>query len=191
MPKNIVICSDGTGNSWGEQVSNVAHLVQSIELSGSARQMAFYDQGIGTDPRHVNEVKGYKDKEREQRCGLTVLDPPYRAWWIPPSIARVAGLAVGYGLRRNVKELYVVLAEHYEDGDSIYLFGFSRGAFTVRVLAGLIFRCGLLRKDAPNFDTTFAKAYELYTPHLQDFDAVGRWRGERVPSRHQPQSSAT
>jgi uncharacterized protein (DUF2235 family) len=187
MPKNIVICSDGTGNSWGEQVSNVSHLVQSIELSGSARQVAFYDQGIGTDPRHVNEVKGYKDKEREQRCGLTVLEPPWRARWMPPPIARVAGLAVGYGLRRNVKELYAALAECYEDGDSIYLFGFSRGAFTVRVLAGLIFRCGLLPKDAPNFDTTFAKAYELYTPHLQDFDAVGRFKRDehvREPCVH-------
>ena len=184
MPKNIVICSDGTGNSWGEQVSNVARLVQSMELSQSAGQVAFYDQGIGTDPRHVNEVQGYKDKEREQRCGLTVLDPPYRAWWIPPSIARVAGLAIGYGLRRNVKELYTALAGCYAEGDSIFLFGFSRGAFTVRVLAGLIFRCGLLPKDAPDFDATFANAYDLYTPHLQDFDAVQRFK--RDQNVHEP-----
>ncbi len=90
MPKNIVICSDGTGNSWGEQVSNVARLVQSMELSQSAGQVAFYDQGIGTDPRHVNEVQGYKDKEREQRCGLTVLDPPYRAL-VDPTLNRASG----------------------------------------------------------------------------------------------------
>ncbi|MBM2812659.1 MAG: hypothetical protein HW416_3418 [Chloroflexi bacterium] len=179
MPKNIVICSDGTGNSWGEQISNVCRLVQSIELSQAAQQIAFYDQGIGTDPRYANEVKGYKDKDREQRCGLTVLDPPYHAWWVPPPVARVAGLAVGYGLQRNVRELYTALAGAYEEKDCIYLFGFSRGAFTVRVLAGLIFRCGLLPKGTGNFDATFAKAYDLYTPHLQDFDAVKRFKRDQ------------
>ncbi len=187
MPKNIVVCSDGTGNSWGEQVSNVVRLVQSIALNRSAEQVALYDQGIGTDPRHVNEITGYKDRDRDERCGLSVLDPPYHAWWVPPQVARVFGLTVGYGLRRNVRELYAALARCYEDGDVLYLFGFSRGAFTVRVLAGLIFRCGLLPRDAPDFDAAFEHAYDLYTPHLQDFDAVARFKRDsraREPRVH-------
>ncbi|MGE5155837.1 MAG: DUF2235 domain-containing protein, partial [Bdellovibrio bacteriovorus] len=52
--------------------------------------------------------------------------------------------AFGWGLSRNVRELYTYLVRHWEPGDRIYLFGFSRGAFTVRLLAGLITRCGIL-----------------------------------------------
>jgi hypothetical protein len=55
--------------------------------------------------------------------------------------------AFGWGLSRNVRELYTYLARHWEPGDRIYLFGFSRGAFTVRLLAGLITRCGILDTD--------------------------------------------
>ena len=174
--KNIVICADGTGNSFGAQVSNVSRLVQLIDLNNPERQVAIYDQGIGTDPRYVNAVREYKDKEREHRHALTITDPPFQTWWLPSRVVRIAGLAIGYGLRRNVKELYTALAQCYEHGDSIYLFGFSRGAFTVRVLAGLLFRCGLLPKDAPDVDVKFEQAYSLYKPHLEDFDAVARFK---------------
>lgn len=179
--KNVVICADGTGNSFGAQVSNVSRLVQLIDLRHPEQQVAFYDQGIGTDPRYVDAVSAYKDHERQQRQALTILDPPFQAWWAPTSFVRVAGLAVGYGLRRNVKELYTALARCYEDRDRIYLFGFSRGAFTVRVLAGLLYRCGLLSKDTANFAQKFEQAYSLFTPHRQDFEAVARFkRDERV-----------
>ena len=58
---------------------------------------------------------------------------------------RLLGGAFGWGLKRNVIELYKFLCRNYEaqENDKVYLFGFSRGAFTVRVLAGLIDRCGL------------------------------------------------
>jgi uncharacterized protein (DUF2235 family) len=139
MPQRIVMCSDGTGNSFSDQVSNVARVITLIDLSEPARQIAFYDQGIGTNPRHVEAVKDYTDTQPDVRRALTVLDPPYHAWWVPARVAGLAGLTVGYGLRRNVKELYAALARSYEDGASLYLFGFSRGAFTVRVLAGRCF----------------------------------------------------
>ena len=175
MPQRIVMCSDGTGNSFSDQVSNVARLVTLIDLSEPDRQVAFYDQGIGTNPRHVDEVKHYSDERPDLRRALTVLDPPYRAWWVPTRAARLAGLTVGYGLRRNVKELYAALAQAYVDDADIYLFGFSRGAFTMRVLAGLLFRCGLLRHDTNDFEAKFARAYDLYTPHIADEPAVERF----------------
>ena len=56
---------------------------------------------------------------------------------------KLLGGAFGWGLKRNVIELYKFLCRNYSTGDKIYLFGFSRGAFTVRVLAGLIDKCGL------------------------------------------------
>ena len=59
-------------------------------------------------------------------------------------IVRVLGLALGVGVKRNVLNLYKFLCRNYQDGDLIWAFGFSRGAFTVRVLAGLIHSQGLV-----------------------------------------------
>lgn len=56
---------------------------------------------------------------------------------------KIIGGAVGWGLKRNVRELYKFLCRNYREGDRIYLFGFSRGAFTVRMLAGMIVYCGV------------------------------------------------
>ena len=61
---------------------------------------------------------------------------------------RLFGAAFGCGLSRNIREAYEFLALNYEEGDKVFLFGFSRGAFTVRSLAGMICRCGLLERDA-------------------------------------------
>ena len=57
-------------------------------------------------------------------------------------IDRVIGGATGYGLDRNIQQCYRFLVDHYHPGDYVYLFGFSRGAYTVRSLAGLIRNCG-------------------------------------------------
>ena len=72
---------------------------------------------------------------------------------------RLSGGLIGTGLSENVRDGYRWLVEHYDDGDEIYLFGFSRGAFTARSLAGIIARCGLLRADAP---ISFAQLFERY-----------------------------
>ena len=61
---------------------------------------------------------------------------------------RLFGGAFGWGLSRNIRKAYAFLAMNYEPGDQIYLFGFSRGAFTVRSLAGVILSCGLLTRRA-------------------------------------------
>src|SRR5258708_5036581 len=55
----------------------------------------------------------------------------------------------GYGLDRNVQAAYRWLIETYSPGDDVFVFGFSRGAFTARSLTGLIARCGLLQPGAP------------------------------------------
>lgn len=72
---------------------------------------------------------------------------------------RVSGGMFGYGLSQNVRSGYRWLMEHYDPGDEIFLFGFSRGAFTARSLSGMIARCGLLKPDAP---MSFAQLYERY-----------------------------
>lgn len=72
---------------------------------------------------------------------------------------RIAGGAMGEGLDLNVRQAYRFLANNYEDGDETYLFGFSRGAYAARSLAGLIGYAGMLRRHQL---TEFAQAYELY-----------------------------
>ena len=65
----------------------------------------------------------------------------------------------GWGLSRNIKEAYAFLIRCYEPGDDLFLFGFSRGAYTVRSLSGLIRNSGLLKRD---FEEKIDEAYELY-----------------------------
>ena len=63
---------------------------------------------------------------------------------------RLLGGAFGWGLSRNVRDLYESLCRHYETGDQVCVFGFSRGAYTARVLAHFIITCGILdRRKAP------------------------------------------
>ncbi len=113
MPKNIVLLSDGTGNSAARIFkTNVWRLYEALNLVDPRVQVACYDDGVGTSS------------------------------FLPVA---VLGSAFGLGLRRNVLKLYRFLCEHYEPGDHVFLIGFSRGAFTVRVLVGLLEQEGVLR----------------------------------------------
>ena len=70
---------------------------------------------------------------------------------------RVTGGGFGYGLSQNIRNAYQFLAEQYQPEDDLFLFGFSRGAYTARSLAGLIRNCGLLRREhADQVDAAFA-----------------------------------
>jgi uncharacterized protein (DUF2235 family) len=81
-------------------------------------------------------------------------------------IDRVVGGATGYGLNRNIQECYRFLIDHYHPGDYVYLFGFSRGAYTVRSLAGLVRNCGIINPEklpiGKDLDTAVREAFKLY-----------------------------
>ncbi len=72
---------------------------------------------------------------------------------------KIIGGATGLGISQNIIDCYSYLVDHYEEGDSIFLFGFSRGAYTVRSLGGFIYRCGILRKE---FKGKIKEAYGYY-----------------------------
>ena len=123
--QRLVLFLDGTWNNKDDctNVLNLYNLVQEGEVGGGLVQRKLYDEGVGTG----------------------VLDA-------------VSGGAFGDGLEINVREAYDWLVEHFHDGvdadghyqaDEIYVFGFSRGAYTARSLVGFIARCGLLRRGAP------------------------------------------
>ena len=121
MTKNIVLCSDGTGNQGGfGKDSNVFKLYQAVSLhTGKPNQIKFYDNGVGTQTnKYISAVSG----------------------------------AFGFGFQQNVRDLYEFLVRTYEPGDNIYLFGFSRGAATVRSFASMLHYCGLLNRKDENGD---------------------------------------
>ncbi|HQV04921.1 DUF2235 domain-containing protein [Novosphingobium sp.] len=116
-PRNIILFSDGTGNSSAKlQRTNVWRLYEALDLGypttgGNRVQIAFYDNGVGT-----SSIK----------------------------LLAVLGGIFGFGLARNIRELYLFLCRNYRHGDRIYAFGFSRGAYTIRLLASFIAAKGVI-----------------------------------------------
>jgi len=118
MGRNLVVCCDGTGNKYGDCNSNVVKLYG--VLVDDERQRCYYHPGVGTEGSPTSHNK---------------LD---ELW------STLMGLAFGAGLLRYVGDAYRFLMNEYREGDRIYLFGFSRGAYTVRALSGMLSMYGLL-----------------------------------------------
>ncbi len=153
--KNIILCSDGTGNRRGKgQGTNVWRLFNAVDLNShkdadnNPRQITYYDDGVGNDDG---------------------------------KLFKIFGGAFGYGLSRNIRDLYQFLASNYSPGDRIFLFGFSRGAFTVRSLAGMITRCGIVKSENYASANAFSKAVEeafiLYKAARKD-EAAKKFKAE-------------
>jgi uncharacterized protein (DUF2235 family) len=117
--KNIVLCLDGTANQFAKNRTNVLKVYEALERD-PARQIAYYHPGLGT---------------MEPPGALTSWS---RRFW------RLLGLAFGTGLMDDVRDAYVFLMHNYEPGDRIFLFGFSRGAYTARALTSLLHNYGLV-----------------------------------------------
>jgi uncharacterized protein (DUF2235 family) len=170
--RNIVVCSDGTTNAFGYGDTNVATLIRALDASQPARQLVFYDQGIGSEPKRVDRLKEHKSDLGAAGEALTILPPPVEKF--PARITRLRGQLLGYGLKENLREMYRALCAEANCGDRIFLFGFSRGAFTVRALAGLLYHCDVLTKTSVSkeetFDRLFEVAYGLFTSHYTDRD---------------------
>ena len=118
--KNIVVLCDGTANQVTlYSRTNIVRLARRLLKTtddSDRRQVVFYDPGLGTE------------------AAPGALTAPGKA------ITRFLGLAFGYGLSKNLADAYIFIMQHYEPGDRIYIFGFSRGAYTARALTGLLER---------------------------------------------------
>src|SRR5262245_19818445 len=182
MNRNLIVCSDGTGNTFEQDSSNVSRLIKSLDLrcrpdAKDRLQIAFYDQGVGTNLDLVGDAHDYSVFNREAEM-LKILPVPKTSLWMRSRISLWVNKAFGWGLRENIKEMVHALSTHYEPDDQIYLFGFSRGAFTVRALAGFLYRCWLPSKNNDNFDQWFDRAFDYYTPfevsdEVREFRACG------------------
>ena len=96
---------------------------------------------------------------------------------------RLGGGLFGFGLSKNIAQGYQFLVNNYEDGDEIYLLGFSRGAYTARSLSGLIRKIGLLKKDQPPVpepedNQALVDGYKLYRErdHTPDSQTAEEFR---------------
>jgi uncharacterized protein (DUF2235 family) len=133
VSRTIVICLDGTSNEPESGTTNVARMY-AIAAKTDA-QLAYYDPGVGT---------------MGARGAVT---------GVGRRLTRLTGLVVGYGVRDNIEEAYTYLMQHYQPGDRIFVFGFSRGAYTARALTGMLRTVGLLRPGAENLVPYALKLY--------------------------------
>jgi uncharacterized protein (DUF2235 family) len=131
--KNIVVFSDGTGQRGGvffdETRSNIYKLYRATRVAPDSivkpdDQVAYYDAGLGT-----------------QLGGGTAVMRLWRA------VHNFLSQATGLGITKNIIDCYAKIIQEYEVGDRIFLFGFSRGAYTVRCLASVICFCGIPTRD--------------------------------------------
>ena len=182
---NIVLCADGTCNAFGYSSSNVARLLEYVDLDDCQTQIAVYDQGIGTQRREHTRVVAFRDT-LSTPSALHLLDPPSSSWGRPWTWPYLLGsMALGWGLETNVRQLYVKLGELYRPDDRIYLFGFSRGAFTVRVLAALLWRYGLPPSRHPGqIGGVFEAAWHLFDREYPDEDGMASARALEFRKSH-------
>ncbi|KAI0041927.1 hypothetical protein FA95DRAFT_1470596, partial [Auriscalpium vulgare] len=132
--RNLVVCIDGTANQFSEKNTNVVELYS--RLDKDKEQLTYYDSGIGT---YVRDSK-----------------------WSPSYWKQVASntidMAIAWNFKKIVLSAYQWLSENYQEGDKIFLFGFSRGAYQARVIAGMIEKVGLLHKGNNNQIPLYASA---------------------------------
>jgi uncharacterized protein (DUF2235 family) len=165
MPKNILIFSDGTGQAGGlipdENISNIYKLFRATRCGPDtdiepAQQLTFYDAGLGSQPAG----------------GIFFATRAYR--WLHNVVSQATGL----GITANIIDCYAAILRMWEPGDRIFIFGFSRGAYTARCLAAVLSFCGV--------PTTMADGK---TPLFRDVNTTRKIATEGVKKVYQHVSS--
>ena len=165
MSKNILVFSDGTGQAGGlipdENRSNIYKLFRATRCGPDtdiepAAQLTFYDAGLGSQPPG----------------GMFFFTRAYR--WLHNFVSQATGL----GITANIVDCYAAILRMWEPGDRIFLFGFSRGAYTVRCLAAVLSFCGV--------PTTMADGK---TPLFRDLNSTQKIAKEAVKEVYQHVSS--
>ncbi|KAK0504323.1 hypothetical protein EDD18DRAFT_1305975 [Armillaria luteobubalina] len=135
QPRTLVLCFDGTASEYEKDNTNVVKLFSLLKKDDSSQQLCYYQAGIGTF------------------FAPGVVSPLFE--WV----AKIADEAVAWYLNQHVMDGYRFLMQNYRAGDRICMFGFSRGAYTARALAGMLYKVGLLPRDNQE---QIPFAYKLY-----------------------------
>jgi len=118
--RNIVLCCDGTANEFASNNTNVVKLYAMLDQN-PAKQVTYYHPGLGT------------------------MEPAGALTTFSRKMTKLLGMGLGCGLSNDIRDAYVFLMREFQAGDRLFLFGFSRGAYTVRALASLLHLYGLIR----------------------------------------------
>ncbi|KDQ62964.1 hypothetical protein JAAARDRAFT_202495 [Jaapia argillacea MUCL 33604] len=118
--RTLVLCFDGTGDSFDNDNSNIVQFFSMLKKHDPEQQMVYYQTGIGT------------------YVGPCISNPIMQFIW------KAWDEAVGWSLPDHVMSGYEFLMQNYQANDKICIFGFSRGAYTARALAGMVHKVGLL-----------------------------------------------
>ena len=117
-----------------------------------------------SDDSYVTNIyKLYKMVERRTERQVAFYDPG-----VGTNFFKVAGAAFGTGISENIQECYDFIVDHYESGDKIFLFGFSRGAYTIRSLGGMISKAGILKRKFRNMTE---ETFDIYKRKNNENDA--------------------
>ncbi len=140
-PRQLIICCDGTNNNLTGRI-NDTNVTQLCELLApdTQNQLLYYDPGVGNSGTFP---------------GATWTERIKQKW------ERLSSLAFGSGIYDNIAEAYRFLMRNWRPEDDIFLFGFSRGAFTARSLGGMINTFGILRPDMEAMVPTLLHVYFL------------------------------
>ena len=159
MTRRLVVFADGTWNTptdedEGQLVStNVAKMYEAVRrrpvASDDTHQIPFYHPGVGVKPN-------FFEKGVEKVASLLHIHTANRT---------ILQGVTGDGIDDNIKDCYRWLVQQYVPGDDIFLFGFSRGAYTVRSLAGFIRNSGLIKSDDK---ALLEEAFRLYRDRSKD-----------------------
>ncbi|KIO29802.1 hypothetical protein M407DRAFT_69958 [Tulasnella calospora MUT 4182] len=135
-PRTLILCFDGTADSFDDDTTNIVRLFSAFEKERPDRQLCYYQPGIGT------------------YLGPTTV-------WSPTlqQVAKTLDQALAWYLDTHIMGGYRFLMQHYMKGDKICMFGFSRGAYTARCLAGMLNKIGLL---TPSNEEQIPFAYKRY-----------------------------
>ncbi len=154
--KRIVICADGTWN-YRDQQDDGTHLRHATNVTKVARAV------LPSAADGTAQIVIYHDGVGTQK-----------------GLEHLTGGATGEGIEGNVRDLYRSIAYNYVDGDQLFLFGFSRGAYTVRTLAGFMYHYGLLQKADDFYVPDLFAEYEKRTS-LAEARATPRFRHMSEP----------
>lgn len=159
MTKNIALFIDGTWNKPASkrhpEITNVRKLFEHTPCFCGPPQITKYLRGVGTDAWTIAGEPDGSLRSRSREAVQRVLT------FLPRKKRNALGGLFGWGTTDRIKEAYEFLSRNYErrDEDRVFMFGFSRGAFALRSLAGFIDTVGLLLKDKLE---SVEEAYALY-----------------------------
>ncbi|GGG05670.1 hypothetical protein GCM10007304_19760 [Rhodococcoides trifolii] len=178
-PKNLVICLDGTSNEIrAHGNTNVVRILQALSennMADHSPDCPFTD----TDHYETDPCPRYRPQQfLYYDPGVGTFSSP--SVWTPFGrwVSRMAGQAFGLGMKTNLTEAYTFLMNNWNPGDRIYIFGFSRGAFTARALAGLLHVIGIPRRSSENLVQYAINAYARRTEKWgpDDYDSAENFR---------------